>query len=50
MLFKKQQMLEMGILEMRMLSWMYGKSRKDKIGNKCILGASLGDKLKDRLI
>ena len=32
---KKQHTHKMDVAEKRMLRWMYGKARKDKIRNKC---------------
>ena len=46
---KKQDMYKMSVREMRMLRWMCGKTKKDKIRNECFLEhstvASIGDKL-----
>ena len=47
----KQQVHKMSVVEMRMLRWMSGKTRKDKIRNEFISGslgvASIGDKMRE---
>ncbi|MES6371410.1 hypothetical protein U6J70_12350, partial [Cutibacterium acnes] len=47
----KQQVHKMSVAEMRMLRWMSGKTRKDKIRNEFIRGslgvAPIGDKMRE---
>ena len=47
----KQQVHKMSVAEMRMLRWMCGKTRKDKIKNEFIRGnlgvAPIGDKMRE---
>ena len=47
----KQQVHKMSVAEMRMLRWMSGKTRKDKIMNEFIRGslgvALIGDKIRE---
>ena len=47
----KQQVHKMSVAEMRMLRWMSGKTRKDKIRNEFIPGglwvAPIGDKMRE---
>lgn len=47
----KQQVHKMSVAEMRMLRWMSGKTKKDKIMNEFIRGslevAPIGDKMRE---
>ena len=47
----KQQVHKMSVAEMRMLRWMSGKTRKDRIRNESIGGslgvAPIGDKMRE---
>ena len=48
---KKQHVYKMDVMEMRMVRWMFGKIKKDKIRNECFqehLGVtSIGDKIRE---
>ena len=49
----KQHIHKMSVAEMRMLRWMSGKTRKDKIRNKSIRGSlgvtPIGDKMRESI-